>query len=159
MFSRTRRRRIKLKKDYSKTIILFLFLIICLIFLCFLINIIFNNIKMKNNFETEAISVYERNNSDIFSVDKIVLYSSANAISKDTNRDLWALDIYQFTDIAVYLKNTNEDTLNSENTIKELYISDINFGESYEKGTPELYYKDIKTFGTSELIEQNKINV
>ena len=155
MFSRTRKSNI----IHNKTNIILCFsLLISLIILYFLITFLYNKFKIKSNFENSIISSIENDSSDIFSIDKIILYSSANAISNETSRDLWNLNIYQYTDIAIYLNNTSENKLTQKNTIKKLSISDINFNTLPEKGTPTLYYKDIQDFGNSSLIDANQIN-
>lgn len=156
MFSRTRKKRNTINN--KKFIILCFILLVSLIVLYFLINFAYTKFKIKFNFENDIISNVGKENSDIFKIDKIILYSSANAISNKTTRDLWNLNIYQYTDIAIYLNNNIENGLTSQNTIKNLYIDNINFSTLPEKGTPTLYYKDIKNFGTSELLEDNKIN-
>lgn len=156
MFSRTRKK--KNIVNNKKFIILCFILLISLIVLYFLINFAYTKLKIKSNFENDIISNVEKESSDIFKIDKIILYSSANAINNETTRDLWNLNIYQYTDIAIYLNNNIENGLTTQNTIKNLYIDNINFSTLPERGTPTLYYKDINNFGTSELLEDNKIN-
>ena len=61
-----------------------------------------------------AVKLIKKSNAEkniqsktIFSIDKIVLYSSASAIKNNNTyqKAYWDLDIYQFTDIAIYLNN------------------------------------------------------
>lgn len=155
MFSRTRRKRKKSNNLNKKTIILSCCFIISIIILYFLISFVSKKITTKYNFENDIASSYEEISDNTFSIDKIVLYSSASGVSNETSRDLWNLNIYQFTDIAIYFKNT--DNFNSKNTIKNLYINNVNFTTSPERGNPSLYYKDIKDFATPEYISENKI--
>lgn len=156
MFSRTRKKR----KNFSnkKFIILCTCLLISLIILCLLLTFIHNKYKIKSNFEKDIILSYISDTSNIFKIDKIILYSSANATSNETSRNLWNLNIYQYTDIAIYLNNNSNNGLTDKNTIKSLYLDNISFSPLPTKGTPTLYYKDIKSFGTSDLLEYNKIN-
>lgn len=155
MFCRTRNRRKNVNN--KKFIVLSLCLLISLIIFYLLINFVYNKFKVKSNFEKDIIS-NSSEVSDIFKLNKIVLFSSANATNNETTRDLWNLNIYQYTDIAIYLDNNEKTSLSEQNTIKKLYLDNINFGSLSDKGTPSLYYKDIKTFGTSDLLEYNKIN-
>lgn len=155
MFCRTRNRRKKI--DNKKFIVLSLCLLISLIIFYLLINFVYNKFKVKSNLEKDIVN-NSSEVSDIFKLNKIVLFSSANATNNETTRDLWNLNIYQYTNIAIYLDNNEKTSLNEQNTIKKLYLDNINFGSLPDKGTPSLYYKDIKTFGTSDLFEYNKIN-
>ncbi len=153
MFSRTRKKR---KKDnINKQIIFLIIVFIAIIILCLLINLIYTKHKAKTNFESDLLS--SNDYSDTFSVDKIVLYSSANATSNETSRNLWNINVYQFTDMAIYLNNNSESSLSSKNTIKELYIDNIKYSPLPEKGTPELYYKAIDNFGIPSLKDENLV--
>ncbi len=153
MFSRTRKKRKKV--NINKQIIFLIIVFIAIIILCLLINLIYTKHKAKTNFESDLLS--SNDYSDTFSIDKIVLYSSANASSNETTRNLWNINVYQFTDIAIYLNNNSSSFLSSKNTIKELYIDNIEYSPSPEKGTPELYYKAIDNFGIPTLKDENLV--
>ena len=153
MFSRTRKKRKKV--NINKQIIFLIIVFIAIIILCLLITLIYTKHKAKTNFESDLLS--SNDYSDTFSVDKIVLYSSANATSNETSRNLWNINVYQFTDMAIYLNNNSESSLSSKNTIKELYIDNIKYSPLPEKGTPELYYKAIDNFGIPSLKDENLV--
>lgn len=153
MFSRTRKKRKKI--NTNKQIIFLIISLISVITLFLLINFIYTKHKTKTNFESDLLS--SNDYSDTFSVDKIVLYSSANATSNETSRNLWNINVYQFTDMAIYLNNNSESSLSSKNTIKELYIDNIKYSPLPEKGTPELYYKAIDNFGIPSLKDENLV--
>ena len=153
MFSRTRKKRKKI--NTNKQIIFLIIVFIAIIILCLLINLIYTKHKAKTNFESDLLS--SNDYSDTFSIDKIVLYSSANATSNETSRNLWNINVYQFTDMAIYLNNNSESSLSSKNTIKELYIDNIKYSPLPEKGTPELYYKAIDNFGIPSLKDENLV--
>ncbi len=153
MFSRTRKKRKKV--NINKQIIFLIIVFIAIIILCLLINLIYTKHKAKTNFESDLLS--SNDYSDTFSIDKIVLYSSANATSNETSRNLWNINVYQFTDMAIYLNNNSESSLSSKNTIKELYIDNIKYSPLPEKGTPELYYKAIVNFGIPSLKDENLV--
>lgn len=153
MFSRTRKKRKKV--NINKQIIFLIIVFIAIIILCLLINLIYTKHKAKTNFESDLLS--SNDYSDTFSIDKIVLYSSANATSNETSRNLWNINVYQFTDMAIYLNNNSKSSLSSKNTIKELYIDNIKYSPLPEKGTPELYYKAIVNFGIPSLKDENLV--
>ena len=105
------------------------------------------NIKNTNNkFAKEVDDFYKLNSKTVFSIDKIYLYSNANAIENEENRPIWNLNVFQYTDIAVYINNYDEEELNYENSIKELYIDNVKINE-VKKGNTGLYIKNINEFG------------
>ena len=61
--------------------------------------------------------------SRLFSVNKVVVYSSANATTSNNSKS--SLDISQFSDIAIYINNNSNEGFTNKNTIKELYINNI----------------------------------
>lgn len=85
----------------------------------------------------------------IFALDKIILYSSANAINT-SNSALLDLDISQFTDIAIFINNFSDTNYTLENTIKELSIDSISFSPMPNQGNPTLYSKNLNRFGIPE---------
>lgn len=84
------------------------------------------------------------NSKQTFSIDKIYLYSSANATNNKTKKSMWNLNVYQYTDIALYISGNANNK--AQNTIKELYIDNIKF-DSFNGGTPNLHYKNLFEFG------------
>ena len=94
------------------------------------------------------------NSKQTFSIDKIYLYSSANATNNETKKSMWNLNVYQFTDISLYISGnaSNKD----QNTIKELYIDNVKF-DSLNAGTPNLHYKNLFEFGKFNLETENLI--
>lgn len=136
-------------------------LIILLMILVLLIFEIRNIIQIKlinQSFAEEISEFYTLNSKTVFSIDKIYMYSSANAISNNVTRPIWDLDIYQFTDIAIYINNDKSNSdLTYENSIKSLYIDNIKIND-LKLGEASLYYKNIMNFGKS-LYEENDNNV
>lgn len=125
-------------------------------------------IKVSNDkFAKQASNFYKLNAQTVFSIDKIYMYSSANAIENKENRPVWNMNLYQYTDIAIYINNRSDDKLTYENSIKSLYIDNIKFTD-VKKGKPSIYYKDINEFGksiytktieeNSSVIEQSAVN-
>ena len=126
-------------------------LIICVVLLIFLIfsarSIVICQLANKN-FAEVADSFYTSNAKTVFSIDKIILYSSANAIKNEVTRPVWNLNIYQYTDIAIYINNHSDEELNYENSIKSLYIDNIKLN-GVKKGKQALYFKNAPDFGKS----------
>lgn len=142
----------KRRKVIVKLLITIVLFVVC-------ISMAFNIIKINtiNKQFSESIAEMSKINSKtIFSIDRIYLYSSADAISKETNKPIWDLDIYQFTDIALYINNRDDEGLTYENTIKKLSIDNIKFN-NLETGEPSLYYKNVNDFAKLDIIEENKI--
>lgn len=132
------------------TIILFLVFIVLFI-------IVFDRIVIRNNFELDVLTISNNNSTTIFSLDKIFLFSSANATHNDETQNFWNLNIYQYTDIAIYINNNSDCFVSNKNAVKSLYIDNIHFSET-SKGIKNIYYKDINTFGNSILNDSYLIN-
>lgn len=87
----------------------------------------------------------QENNAELtspISIEKIVLYSNASALN-DYSNPWWNLNIYQYTDIAVYLKNLDNKLL------KNITIDNINFSEGPNLGTPTISYISPLNLGKS----------
>lgn len=136
------------------------------------------------DFATQMEKLFSKNQDAIFSIDKIVTYSSANAIDDSEGKTMQDLNICQYTDIAIYIDSmanikelvkesaamgvsmveTNDEaaTKVKEHTIKELYIDNIKINAASSKGKKTLSYKNpYKTaeFGTINYEEQqDRIN-
>jgi hypothetical protein len=106
-------------------------LVVLIVIACIIVFIDFKYIVRAEigemSFANQMQKIATKNEDTVFSVDKIVFYSSANAIDNSEGETLQDLNICQFTDIAIYLDNQNSSTdLTGENTIKELYENRIN---------------------------------
>ena len=108
-----------------------------------------------NKFAEDINEIWKLNSNTIFSIDNIYMYSSADAENNEEDRAIWNLNVHQYTDIAIYINNRSEE-LNYENSIKEMYISNVKFS-NLEKGTPSLAFKDIHNFGKFSDVEENII--
>jgi len=98
-----------MKNDFKKIIFVLVYIlsIILLVYLCsFTYSIFLNKLSVENYFTTNTI----------FSINKIVLFSSANAeVTVNTNNTTTINNLIQYTDIAIFINNnTSEYTL--ENT-------------------------------------------
>lgn len=136
-----KQKRIELNKSNKKSIqilsILIAILIICITIYLFFIQ----NIFIKKNLEKDRLFFSILNEHVPFSLNKIILFSSATAQTDSVNQGL-SLNISNYCDIGIYLNNSDK-----ENTsIKSLSINNIEIN-SPELGTPFLYKKRIDDLG------------
>ena len=109
---------------------------------------IFFDFARKRSLEETTLPFVAYNENTIFSIDKILLFSSASASNVTAKANgSWVLDVNQYTDIAIYLDTGNFSTFTDENTIKSLTIDQVKLGNP-KQGTPHLFYKDMNTFAT-----------
>lgn len=109
----------------------------------------------KNNFANQMIEISDENEDTIFSVQKVLLYSNANAIDNSDNQSLENMSICQYTDLSIYLNNSESSSeLTNQNTIKELYIDNIVLTTNLDQGTKILNYKNPLNFGKYTNIEK-----
>ena len=123
-------------------------------FIVFLLyyNLVFSVVFARNAFANEMIEIADENESTIFSIQKIVLYSSANAIDNSADQSLKDMSICQYTDISIYIDNISTiSELTDENTIKQLYIDNIVINSNADIGTKSLNYKNPLNFGKYEI--------
>ena len=137
------------KKKYVLPI---LGVILAVIFYIFL-NIIGKNIQ-NDIYANQVIKQAQRQDNTIFAVSKIHISSSANAIDRSKAQNMKELSLYQYTDIAIYIDNFKEENgLTKVNTIKELYIDNINLNVSNPNiGVSSLSYANLLTLGNREIV-------
>lgn len=136
----------------KKIILTIIVLILILLDIYLIFNFIYLKYKNKLYIEKNDVLLAEELHSSPYKIDKVLLYSSASAKNKNTNfqKSNWILDIYQYTDIAIYL-NCNSVPIN-------LSISNINFKYDNSKFNPKLYYANPNHFGTGDILENFEIN-
>ena len=123
-------------------------IILAIILLILYYNFVFSDAFAKNNFANQMIEIAEENENPIFTIQRILLYNSANAIDNSENQSLSNLSISQFTDISIYIDNSQTvSDLTDENTVKELYIDNIDITANSDMGTKILNYKNPLNFG------------
>lgn len=145
------------KKLIFFTIVMSILLIVLTIF-CY-INF-WDKYHNKKSFENSILTTSEKDKNSIFSVDKIVYFSSCNAnCDIASNASLTISNLYQYTDIAIFINNhaTNENEYTLENTLKNVVINDIKFDLLPSVGTPNLYYKGLNDFASPLYNNQNLI--
>ncbi len=107
----------------------------------------------------ETLDFANKNEKTIFSIDNCTFFSSADTKNKSSSITNFTIEnLYQFTDIALYINNHSDENYTMENTLKELSITNINFTKKPEIGEPSLYYKNLNDFSKSNLVEENKID-
>ena len=143
----------KNKKIIISILVLIFFLFIVWILL---LNPIIFRYKNKINLE-KSIAIFENKEELPFYIDKIIFYSSAYGKNKNNNftQKNWILELYQYTDIAIYL-NTYLEDFSKINSLKKVSISDINISNP-NIGNTSIYYLDSQEFGTEKYLESNKI--
>lgn len=141
--------------DKIKFILILFVLMIIFLFLGYTVSRAYIN---KASFEKDILKIADMNEESIFTINNITLFSSADSKSEiQANSALKLSNLYQYTDIAIFL-NPVDTNLTYKNTLKDVYIDNINFVTIPDEGIPNLYYKDINKFTTSEYIEENKID-
>lgn len=145
------------KKEEKNKFIIKLVILLVIFIICIFIGVYIIKVYIVNKEFSESIAEISKLNTEtIFSIDRIYMYSSADANSNQTNKPIWDLDIFQYTDIALYINNREEEGISYENTIKSFTIDNIKFN-GLETGIPSLYYKNVNDFGKLNIIEENKI--
>ena len=144
---------IKKNKFIAKLVITIALAVLCIVTIVNIISIY----KVNSEFSSYIDDLSRLNSKTVFSIDRIYLYSSADATSNETVKPVWDLNVSQFTDIAIYINNRAENGVNYENTIKELNISNVKFN-NLQSGTPSLYYKNVNDFAKLTNLDENKIN-
>ena len=144
----------KKKRDNTKAKLVAITILLS-IFIFMLVYTLITNIS-NNKFAKEINEFSKLNSKTVFSIDKIYMYSSADADNTEKNRAIWNLNVHQYTDIALYINNRAEEGLNYENSIKNMYIDNVRFS-GLEKGTPSLAFENAQNFGKFSNIEENII--
>ena len=146
----------KIKIKHHKIVFTILILILCILSFLYY-DLIFKTSYAKDEFTNQVVKDAEQNENTIFKIQKIIIYSSANAIDKSENESLQDLSILQYSDIAIYLDNTSTVyDITNENTVKELYIDNISISTGSDKGHQYINYKNALDFAKYKEIEEAK---
>jgi len=155
---------VKFKKIQLKNERLVFAILLITLFIVFILyyNFVFSEVLSRNSFANQMIEIADENENPIFSVQRILLYSSANAIDNSDDLSLKNMSISQYTDISIYIDNlATVSELTDENTVRELYIDNISMKSNADIGTKFLNYKSPLNFGKYEdinLPENNRID-
>ena len=100
-----------------------------------------------------------KNDKTVFEVNKIVFFSNCDAKNKTSSSTNFTIEnLYQYTDIAIFINNNSTEEKTLKNTFKKVYINNIKFNEMPKLGEPKLYFKGLNQFATSNLPEGNEIS-
>ena len=104
-------------KNIKKAKFILTLITILLIFIViFLAVLVFQKYVLKKNFEDTILNFASKNQNTIFTIDSITLFSSADAAYKTNTANNFTIEnLYQYTDIALFLKNT----FHHENNIRD----------------------------------------
>lgn len=151
----------KLKIQNPKLIFVILLIALFVVFLLYYV-FVFSKSFARNQFANDMINISDENENSIFSVQKLLLYSSANAIDNSENQSLKNMSICQYTDLSIYIDNLETvSDLTDENTVKELYIDNIVITSNADRGNKLLNYKNPLDFGKFKMLqapENNRID-
>lgn len=141
------------KKKFVLTAITIILFIIVLV-LCYLL---FYKYVLKRNFENSVLDFSSKNEETIFEINNVTFFSSCEAKNKSASSSNFTIEnLYQYTDIALFITSPNEEkTL--QNTLKSVYIDNIQYTKAPTLRTPNLYYKNIYNFAKSDIVDSNLI--
>lgn len=141
------------KKKILTIIILILFIIVLV-----LAYLLFQKYVIKSNFERHILPFANKNDKTVFQVNKIVLFSNCDAKNKTGSVTNFTIEnLYQYTDIAVFINHSSSEEKTLENTLEKVSIDNVQYTTSPELGTPKLYFKGLNQFAKSDLIPENEI--
>ena len=142
----------------KKKIIFYALFVFLLIILFVLGALSFKQIRTKIIANKSMQNMLSTDISSPFSINKIVYFSSANCTSTiNTNSSFTISDLYQYTDIAIFINNNANGNFTAENTLKSVSISNINYNLKPSIGTPNLYFKNLNNFATNTYDPNNII--
>ena len=74
-----------------------------------------------------------KNQKTVFEVNKIVFFSNCDAKNKTSSSTNFTIEnLYQYTDMAIFINNHSTDEKTSENTLKKVSINNIKFNKMPE---------------------------
>ena len=153
-----KRKKINIKTINKKKVILTIITIILFIVVFILCYLVFYKYVLKRNFENSVLDFSNKNEETIFEINNVTFFSNCDAKNKSASSSNFTIEnLYQYTDIALFITSPHQEkTL--ENTLKNVYIDNIQFTKSPSFGSPNLYYKNINNFAKSDIIDSNLIN-
>ncbi len=122
--------------------IIFIINIVLLIVSFLAYRYIFQVETTKKIYAEESVKFVEENKNPVFKIDQIITYSSANVNDKSDGQ-LTDIDISQFTDIQLMINNKyKSEEITAENTISQLFITNIKVESNSESGEKIFNYKN-----------------
>lgn len=143
---------------HRKKFVFFIILVLLACFLIFLSIISFKDFKSIIMSKVYAKSFENFESYSPFSINKIVYFSSANGQTNiNQNSSFNISNLYQYTDIAIFLSSNGNGNFNNKNTLKKVTLTDINFSLKPSIGTPNLYFKNLNDFTSDKYEEKYKL--
>lgn len=144
-----------MKQKKILTIIVFILFFVVFI----LAYLLFQKYVIKSNFERDILPFANKNDKIVFEVNKITLFSNCDAKNKTGSASNFTLEnLYQYTDMAIFINNSSTEEKTLENTFKKVSINNIQYTTSPELGQPKLYFKGFHQFAKSDLVPENEIH-
>ncbi len=142
------------KKKILTSIVFVLFFIVFV-----LAYIVSQRYIIKNNFEREILPFASKNAKTIFNVNKIVFFSNCDAKNKFGSSSNFTLEnLYQYTDIAIFINHSSPEEKTLENTFKKVSIHNVQYIMPPNIGEPKLFFKGLGQLGKSDLpTKENEI--
>lgn len=152
-----KKKKINIKDLDKKKVVLTAITIILFIIVLVLCYLLFYKYVLKRNFENSVLDFSSKNEETIFEINNVTFFSSCDAKNKSASSSNFTIEnLYQYTDIALFITSPNEEkTL--QNTLKSVYIDNIQYIKAPTLGTPNLYYKNIYNFAKSDIVDSNLI--
>lgn len=139
----------------KKKIIILSILITLIVILITLSNCVLGMFINKSNCEKNYIEFAQKNEKDIFSINKIVLFNNCNAKNKNSSSSNFTIEnLFQYTDIAIFINNNSEEN-SAENSLKKVKLTNLNYLETPSIGNPKIAYKNINSFAEATIISDN----
>ena len=136
------------KKQYVLPVLCVILALVIFMYINILVKYINQNLYVE-----ELEKIVKRSEDTIFAINKVYLCSSANAKDNSVEQNMTELNVYQYTDIAIYIENfKDEKGITNKNTVKELYIDNINIDVQNEDiGNQNLTYTNSEKFGKRDV--------
>ncbi len=142
------------KKKKILTIIVFILFIVVFM----LAYLLFQKYVIKMNFEKDILPFANKNDKTVFQVNKIVLFSNCDAKNKTGSVSNFTIEnLYQYTDIAIFINNSSKEEKTLENTFKKVCIKNVQFSSNPQVGEPKLFFKPLNQFAKSDFVLENEI--
>lgn len=141
----------------KKILTIIVFILFFIVFV--LAYLLFQKYVIKSNFEKNILSFANKNSQTVFQINKIVLFSNCDAKNKTGSSTNFTIEnLYQYTDIAIFINNNSTEEKTLENTLKKVTLCNFQYTLLPELGEPSLYFKGLNQFAKSDFSTENKID-
>ena len=123
-------------------------IILCLALVFAYYYFVLNDSIYRDNYANQMIGISDNNENTIFSIQKVVLYSNANAIDNSKDQSLSDVSICQYSDLGISIDN-------SQSSSELNYKNPFSFGKYKEIESPINNRIDFKIVSTNKENESN----